>query len=182
MPFKKVGEPRRGDHAGFKIINSADIGQFGKAHHGDDVHLLATRIDGTQIVLEMVNKVPGLLQGIAMFLEKNTLTVVADFLLYNDGVIEALERRVRERPSGRRYLPDTLPCWVIQATFVTFDLYAKQVALRVDQEITFQKQSRFGGVWNDGVRNADGLPVVQDLLSTQLSQGTETELLIQFNC
>ncbi len=62
-----------------------------------------------------------------------------------------------------------------------FDLHTKQVALRVDQEITFQKQSRFGGMRNDGVSEADGLPVVQDLLRVQLSQHTETGLLIQFN-
>jgi hypothetical protein len=129
----------------------------------------------------MVNEVPGLFQRIAMFLEKNTLTVVADFLLYNDGVIETLGRRVRERPSGRRYLPDTLPWWVIQATFVMFDLHAKQATLCVDKEITLQKQSRSGGMRNDGIRDADGLPVVKDLLSVQLSQGTETGLLIQFD-
>ncbi len=116
-----------------------------------------------------------------MLLEEDALAVVADFLLKNDGVVETLERRAPERPSRGRSLTDTLSGRVREAPFIMFDLHAKEVALRVDQEITFQKQSRFGGVWNDGVRNADGLPVVQDLFRVQLSQRTETGLLIQFD-
>ena len=116
-----------------------------------------------------------------MFFKEDALAVVADLLLNDEGIVEALERRARERLFRGRSLPDTFPWWVIQAAFVMFDLHAKQVPLCVDQEITFQKQSRFGGMRNDGVRNADGLSVVKDMFRVQLSQRTETGLLVQFD-
>lgn len=98
-----------------------------------------------------------LLQGLAMFLEKNTLAVVADLLLNGGGVIEALSRWVRERSSRRQHLSDALPGRVVEATFVVFDLHAKQTALRVDEKVTFQKHSWFGGMRNDGVIETDTL-------------------------
>ena len=85
-------------------MNGADIRVFGKARARNDMESLKSCVPGTEIVLEAVQKVPGFLQGIGIFLGKDALAVVADLHLEDAALIVAVDDRLwnkRERSGFR---------------------------------------------------------------------------------
>jgi hypothetical protein len=57
MAFKERGNVRSGDHPCFKIVDSADISQFGKADHRIDVEFPAPSIKLAEVVFQVMDEI-----------------------------------------------------------------------------------------------------------------------------
>ncbi len=136
MSFKKGRKLRSMDHASLGIVNGADIGQFGEAHPDNDVELLAACVELAEVALEIINKRGGFLQRVAVFLGEDAFAIVADLLLQQSRIIEAIYHLLSDEGPSLPSLFDAVFDRIGDAAFIVFDFDAEEASPRINEKVT----------------------------------------------